>query len=189
MRMGGGEPGRRYEHRGRLWSVRAWAPPIVFAAAFAGGFVAGTPYALIDAATFKTAFVNDSTQLSRGHNIILGRGWSYHFTNTLPYGLGLPIFVASLAGWIPFVRHCRKPAIVIGAFAAAFYLAIAARSTVFFRYLLPLVPIACLTAPILVTHLGSWLAARTHRSAAMVMAVPAALVPGPGPADSARVST
>ena len=180
---------RLYEHRDRLWSVRAWAPPIVFAAAFAGGFVAGTPYALIDAATFKTAFVNDSTQLSRGHNIILGRGWSYHFMNTLPYGLGLPIFVASLAGWIPFVRHCRKPAIVIGAFAAAFYLAIGAGYTVFFRYLLPLVPIACLTAAILVTHLGSWLAARTHRSAAMVTAVLAALVAGPGLVNSVRIDT
>lgn len=175
---------RLYERKRPFWSVRAWAPPLVFGAAFVGGFVAGTPYALIDSGTFITAFRNNSEQLSHGHNIILGRGWTYHVLTTLPYGLGLPIFAASLAGWIPFLRHYRHAALVIGAFASSFYLAIGSGYTVFFRYLLPLVPIACLSAAILVTHTGAWLAARTRRSPALVTAVMAALAAGPSLVNS-----
>ena len=169
---------RLYDGKNRFLSLRAWAPPLLFAAAFVAGFVAGTPYALIESATFKAHFLNDSGQLAHGHNIILGRGWTYHFTHTLPYGLGLPIFGAALAGWIPFTRHYPRPAFVIGAFAAAFYLGIGSGYTVFFRYLLPLVPIACLSAAVLVTHAASWIAARTRLSAAVTTAVLAALVAG-----------
>jgi hypothetical protein len=167
---------RLYDGGNRFWSLRAWAPPLLFAAAFAAGFVAGTPYALIEFATFKAHFLNDSGQLAHGHNIILGRGWTYHFTHTLPYGLGLPIFAAALAGWIPFGRHYPRPAFVIGAFAAAFYLGIGSGYTVFFRYLLPLVPIACLSAAVMVTHSGSWIAARIRMSAPVATALVAGLV-------------
>jgi len=175
---------RLYERQHPFWSVRAWAAPLVFGATFVGGFFAGSPYVLIEWGTFSTAFRNDSSQLSHGHNIILGRGWIYHVTHTLPYGLGLPIFAASLAGWIPFLRHYRNAALVIGAFAASFYLAIGSGYTVFFRYLLPLVPIACLSAAIMVTHMGAWLAARTRRSPALVTAVVAALAAGPSLVNS-----
>jgi 4-amino-4-deoxy-L-arabinose transferase-like glycosyltransferase len=180
---------RLSERRNPFWSLRAWAPPLVFAAAFVGGFFAGTPYALIDSGTFATAFRNDSHQLSHGHNILLGRGWTYHFLNTLPYGLGLPIFAASLAGWIPFARQYRTAALVIGAFAASFYLAIGSGYTVFFRYLLPIVPIACFSAAILVTQVGSWIASRTRRSAGVVTALLAALAAGPSLVNSVRLDT
>lgn len=174
--MGAAQLVRLFEGRHPFWSLRAWAPLFLFAAAFAAGFVAATPYAVIEWTMFKTHFLNDSGQLSQGHNIILGRGWTYHVMHTLPYGLGIPIFVMAVAGWIPFGWRYPRPAFVIGAFAASFYVGIGSGYTVFFRYLLPLVPIACLSAAIMVTHAGSWIASRTRLSAAVTTALLAALV-------------
>lgn len=107
--MGAAQLVRLYERRAPFWSLRAWIPPVVFAAAFVAGFAAGTPYAFLDFPTFRAAIWNDSQQLSHGHNIILGRGWWYHIRHTLPFGLGLPIFACAIAGWIPFFRYHRAP--------------------------------------------------------------------------------
>jgi hypothetical protein len=160
----------------RPWSARAWLPSVAFAAAFTGGFIAGTPFAVLDFDKFSEDLLFDFTHLSGGHGIDLGRGWVYHLTRSLPYGCGLPIFVAALPG-IPLLlwRHPRQ-AFVIGAFAVAFYAGIGSGSTVFFRYVLPLVPIVCLLAAVAVQQAATWLAPRVALRECTAIAMLAALV-------------
>ena len=162
----------------REW--RAWMPSLVFLAAFAGGFIAATPYALLDFETFATDLRYDFAHLSEGHGgVALGRGWWYHLTRSLPYGVGVSIFIAAVAGLVPFVTYYTRHAVVIGAFAAAFFASIGSGYTVFFRYILPLVPIVCLLAAVGVRHGAPWLASRTGFSNRATLALLAVLAGGP----------
>ena len=78
---------------------RAWTPSLAFLAAFAAGFIAATPYALLDFEKFATDLRYDFAHLSEGHaGVTLGRGWWYHLTRSLPYGVGVSIFIAAIAG-------------------------------------------------------------------------------------------
>jgi len=122
----------------------AWA--VVFVSTWAVGFLAGTPYALLDVPAFSGDVSYERAHLSAGHTVLLGRGWLYHLQTTLPHGLGLAIFAAAVCG-IPVVAlRYRRKALAPALFAAAFFLSIGAGRTVFFRYALPLVPIACVFA-------------------------------------------
>ena len=158
------------------WRPGTWKPTVLFGLAFAAGFLGGTPYSVLDFPTFSADLIFDFTHLSGGHGIILGRGWLYHLTRSLPYGVGPLTFAAALAG-VPFllVRH-RRHAFVLGVFALAFYAAIGSGYTVFFRYVLPLVPVICVLAAIGVRHGAAWLAARAGLSAAATTALVAAIV-------------
>jgi hypothetical protein len=161
------------------WRLATWAPLCVALFAFVLGFIVATPYAVIDYQTFAADVWYDVTHLSGGHGIDLGRGWSYHLLRSLPYGVGIAVFCAALAGIVPMVRHHRRHAIVLGVFAVVFYASIGSGKAVFFRYVLPLVPIVCLSAAVAVRHLASWLASRTHLSLGWALAVPTLLIAGP----------
>jgi 4-amino-4-deoxy-L-arabinose transferase-like glycosyltransferase len=161
----------------RRW--RAWAPSIAFLTAFAVGFIAGTPYALLDFRTFAADLRYDFAHLSTGHTGNFGRGWFYHLKRSLPYGVGVSIFIAAMAGIVPFVKHYPRYAAVIGTFSAVFFAAIGSGYTVFFRYILPLVPIVCLLAAVAVRHGGPWLASRTGLSNRAALALLTVLVGGP----------
>lgn len=146
--------------RGRV-HLSALVPSVAFLAAFGAGFLAGTPYAILDFDTFEGDLRFTMSHLSGGHGIDLGRGWWYHLRRSLPYGLGIPAFIAAIAGLVPLLRHYRPHAIVMAGFAVSFYASIGSGQTVFFRYVLPLVPLACLSAAIAVIHAASWL--ESHR--------------------------
>jgi 4-amino-4-deoxy-L-arabinose transferase-like glycosyltransferase len=160
-------------------SWRGWMPTLSYAAAMVGGFVVTTPYAILDYDTFSRDLRFDLTHLSGGHGVDLGRGWTYHVTHSLPYGVGVPVFVAALCGSVPFARHHGRAAFVLGAFAAAFYFVIGSGYTVFFRYILPLVPLLCLSAAIGVSHAARWLAPSPARRHAVVLAALMAVTAGP----------
>src|SRR4029453_3691019 len=71
------------------WAARRWRslmPAGIFAVAWLGGFVAGTPYAVLDFTAFAADFRYDLTHLSGGHAVPLGRGWYAHPGPSLPYG-------------------------------------------------------------------------------------------------------
>jgi hypothetical protein len=163
-----------------FWSTRNLAPSAVLAATFVFGFLAGTPYAVLDYRAFITDFVFDLTHLSGGHGVDLGRGWLYHLTTTLPYGLSIPLFVASIAGIIPMYRRYPRHASILGAFAIALYVSIGGGRTVFFRYVLPLVPVLCLSAAVAAERAAFWLSTRTGRTLAISRAIVAVLVAGIG---------
>ena len=171
----------------RMRESRDWRAAPIFLAAFAGGFLAGTPFAALDPRAFITDVLFESRHLSGGHGVLLGRGWSYHLRHSLPYGLGVGIFAAAVAGVVPMARHHGRSALAIGAFAAALFAGIGSGQTVFFRYVLPLVPIACLSAAAAVRHGGAWLAARTRLPAALVTGVLAAIVAAPSIFDAVRL--
>ena len=153
---------------------------MAFVTALLVGFVVGTPYSLLDYRAFVTDVVFDMTHLSGGHGVDLGRGWVYHLTTTLPYGLGIPVFLAAVAGIIPMVRSYPRHACVLGLFAAAFYGSIGSGQTVFFRYVLPLLPVLCVPAAVATDRAAGWLAARTRLSSHAALVLLAVLLSGPG---------
>lgn len=159
-------------------------PIVVFAATFAAGFLLATPFAALDARAFVTDVLFESRHLSAGHAVPLGHGWTSHLLRSLPFGLGVGVFAAAISGIVPLARYHRRPALVVGAFAAAFFAAIGSGQTVFFRYVMPLVPIACLSAAVAVTHAGAWLAGRTRLGSTAAIAILAAIVAGPSLVNS-----
>jgi hypothetical protein len=146
-----------------LLAIAATAPSPAaaawFAAAFAAAFFAGTPFALLDWRAFAADVAYERTHLSAGHAVPLGRGWVYHLHTTLPHGLGPIMALAAAVGFILLATKYRKSAAVVVLFTAVFYLAMGSGSTVFFRYVLPLVPVACVCAGVAVSSAGSRVAA------------------------------
>ena len=168
------------------WRLRAWRPSLAFVGTFAAAFIIATPYALLDSATFSADFRFDFTHLSGGHaGLDLGRGWTYHLLRSLPYGAGLTIFLAGLAGIVPMFRRHARHAIIVGAFFAALYAALGNGTTVFFRYILPLVPLVCLSGAVALAHITPWLAARTGLTPRACLALLLTLVAGPALVSSA----
>ena len=145
--------------------VQIWTPALALVVSFACGFVAATPFALIDYRLFSSGLVFDVMHLSTGHaGPDLGRGWSYHLERSLPTALGLPVFVAAILSAIRMATTYARAALIIGVFCAALYTLLAPGRTVFFRYILPIVPLACVSAAVAVQYAADWLARRVRVS-------------------------
>jgi hypothetical protein len=93
----------------------------------------------------------------------LGRGWTYHFTTTLRYGLGLPLLVAGLAGAVMLVRRQPRVGICVALFPLAYYAVAGNGYTVFTRHMEPVVPFICLTAGYAIATASEWMAAALRR--------------------------
>ena len=161
-------------------SPSAWAPPVVFMLAFALAFLAATPYALLDYNRFSADVRFDFTHLSEGHVVDLGRGWIYHATYSLPYGAGPAVFAASIPGAILLARNAPHQTLILGGFVVALYGSLGSGYTVFFRYILPLVPILCLMAAVSVVAAAEWIARGTKISRQVAYAFALALAVAPG---------
>ncbi len=98
--------------QGGSWrEVFLYPGPTWFLLGLTGAFLATTPYAVLDYSAFLDHFLFETVDhLATGHGIDLGRGWSYHLTNTLPSGLGLLLFGAAIAGIATGIRS-RSPGI------------------------------------------------------------------------------
>jgi 4-amino-4-deoxy-L-arabinose transferase-like glycosyltransferase len=128
-----------------------WLPSFVFIVAGVGGFLLGTPYALLDRAAFLKGITHDLTHLTEGHNgLQAGIGWTYHVTRSLPAAMSWPLFLSGLIGIVPLIRHHQRPAAVIGGFCLVLYVSLGFGHTLFFRYILPLVPFLCVSAAVAV---------------------------------------
>jgi 4-amino-4-deoxy-L-arabinose transferase-like glycosyltransferase len=180
-----GKHRRSRNGRTTLWTAGTWTPSLAFLAAFACGFIIATPYALLDFRVFATDLRFDFTHLADGHVGNLDRGWSYHLKRSLPYAVGVPIFVAAIAGVVPFVRYYWQSACIVGAFAAALYVSMGNGHTVFFRYVLPLVPLVCLSAAVAVHRAGTWAAARLGLPNGAAVALLGTVIGGPALVNSA----
>jgi len=154
-------------------------------AAFAGacvvGFLAGTPYALLDGRSFFGGFGFDVAHLSGGQAFVdVGRGWSYHLWRSLPFGAGVGTFAAAAGGVAVMARRRCRPAAAPAAVALALYAALAPGRTVFFRYVLPIVPLLCAAAAVAVRAASTWLSPRIRAGSlvwplAAVVAIPSAV--------------
>jgi hypothetical protein len=120
---------------------------LLFVPALAAGFLIGTPFAIFDQARFARDIdgVRRHTMMAHG-GVDLGPGWLYLLTVSLRYGLGLPLLAAGLAGLVLLWWRSWRTAFLLTSFPIACYLVTAMSDTLFFRYVIPLVPFLCLTA-------------------------------------------
>jgi Dolichyl-phosphate-mannose-protein mannosyltransferase len=153
-----------------LWVVlrgsgaKARRAAIVIAVLLAA-FLLTTPYSVLDYPKFVSSLQNISSHLAEGHGVMLGRGWFVHLTQSLRYGLGLPLLAAGIVGLVLLLRQRPREAMVIAIFPVTYYLVIGSGFTVFARYILPVVPFLCLTAAYAVAAAGEWIASRAHAPA------------------------
>jgi hypothetical protein len=146
------------------------------------GFLAGTPYALLDAGNFL-AGVGEQRQVAMGeyHTTILDgarrvigeRGWIHHLTFSLRYGVGLPVLAAAAAGAVWFAAVQPRRAAILLSFPIAFYAAMGASLLVYARWMTPIVPFICLAAAICIDRLaemiGTVVADRRAPAAAAIL--------------------
>jgi hypothetical protein len=156
--------------------LAALSPLIAYSALFGAGFLAASPYAVLDFAKFREDVFFDFQHLSEGHGIDLGRGWIYHLMRSLPFGLGPLTFVAALVGLAPFASRFPRYAFIVAAFVVPFYVSIGSGYTVFFRYILPIVPLLCLSAAVGIWWAAACLRRRTAMPALLVIVIGAGLV-------------
>ena len=150
-------------------SWRAWHPSLVFALCFACGFLLATPYAVLDFPAFKEGIEFNLWHMRVGQGVPLGRGFTYHLTYSLPYGLGPPTYVAGLCGLIVLAFRYWRHGFILLSFVAALYFSLGPGQTVFFRYVLPLVPVLCITAAIAIRHVALWAVPRFRISPAVAL--------------------
>jgi len=146
--------------------------------------IAGTPYSILDAPAFVVDFRYDFTHLSAAHGIDVGPGWYAHLTRSLPYGCGVLLFVAAIPGMALAIRRSPRHAVVLVAFVAAFIAVLGSGRTVFFRYVMPLVPVVCIFAGVAASSLGQAMARGGRLSAGAATVLSALVIGAPSLASS-----
>jgi 4-amino-4-deoxy-L-arabinose transferase-like glycosyltransferase len=160
-------------HRAR-WAI---ALCLLAGCGIAAGFLAGTPFSVVDSRLFLSELRGVQVHFLGGHGADLGYGWTYHLTGSLRYGLGAPMLAAALIGgaWLAMTRPAT--ALVVLSFPVAYYLVIGAGRTVFIRYVDPILPFACLLAAVTVVRIATRAARTDDRIAtALVMLLTGVLV-------------
>ena len=125
-----------------------------FAVLFIFAFLLGTPFALLDFKDFLGGFFYEVGHLNRGHGLNLGIGWWYHLRFTLPLGLGWSLFFAFLAGSLILVKSDTRKTVVLLSFPLTYYLVVGKGYTVFLRYMIPMIPFACIAAAVFVIFIS-----------------------------------
>jgi hypothetical protein len=120
-------------------------------------FLATSPYLVLDYANAMRQLQSLAGQASTGMTPpeMLGSGWGYHLPFSLRHGLGVPLLGAGLAGLVWMGVRRPAPALILGAFPVAYYIAAGAGYNVFVRYMVPVVPFLCIFAGYLVVEIAS----------------------------------
>ncbi len=171
--LGGSGPGaaRGWKREGGL--LRALISPRLLGAAglMVAAFFAGSPYLLLDFKNFIAEFSGEIRHLGVGHRVVSMRGWFYHPIFSLPFGMGLPLYIGSLLGVGYVVWRYRLRALGLLAFPLAFYLISGKGYTVFVRYMIPLLPFLCIAAAVLVCVVAGWLISKFSPRGSTIEAV------------------
>jgi hypothetical protein len=128
-------------------------------------FLGPSPYTLIEFRRFWADFSSDALHLSGGHGVDVGRGWVYHATTTLRYGVGLPMLIAGVAGMLLLLYRDRRTGILVSLFPVGYYVLLGGGRTVFTRHMIPVVPFLCLTGGYFAAELASFIATALRRPA------------------------
>ena len=135
-------------------------------------FLAGSPYLLLDygRALHDLRSLQASTSTGMTPPELLGRGWTYHLPHSLWYGVGWPMLISALAGLAWMGGRHPGPALVLGSFPVAYYVAAGTGYNVFVRYMLPVVPFLCIFAGYFVASAASAIAPAMRLRPALVAA-------------------
>jgi Dolichyl-phosphate-mannose-protein mannosyltransferase len=166
------------------WQVESWVPLCVYLVFLGVGFIAGTPYALLDPVAFARGFMFNFSHLTTGHGVEVGPAWMRHLTFSLPAGLGPLVCLAAIWGGVLLGRRRADAAVILGAVAACLFLAIGRGRTAFARYILLLLPIACALAGVGVAAIGRGVGAWLRRPHGPTLAAVSLLVAAPSLANS-----
>src|SRR5262249_11026871 len=129
-----------------------------------GGFVMGTPFALLTPLAFGRGVLDELREV---HTVQFGNeaalpGYLFNLGYSLPEALGWPLYLLALAGlaWALVVRGGREA--VVLRVTVPYLLVIGTWSSRFERYVIPLLPSLTLLGAVALTQGVRWLAARTH---------------------------
>lgn len=154
------------------------------AVAFTAGFVIGTPYAVLDFPAFWRGISAVRSHLGGGH-VVMARGWTYHASLTLPFGVGVPMLLAAVAGAVWLAIDAPFAAVLLLAVPVAYYVLLGSGRTVFARYMLPIVPFMCVSAAYLVDRSARTFAGwKTPAARVAVTFAGLAIIAAPTLADS-----
>jgi hypothetical protein len=117
---------------------------LLFSLALVLFYFLGTPYTLLDFNEFIRDFLTTVKIFVVSDRNILDIGWLYHMRFSLPFGLGWPLFLVSLAGFVLLLKKDFGKALVICSFPLVYYIVIGRGYNVFLRYAVPLVPFFCI---------------------------------------------
>jgi hypothetical protein len=140
-----------------------FADAVTFIILMVAAFLCTSPYSVLDFQHFIADVASDAQHLSGGHGVDLGRGWVYHATTTLRYGIGIPILVAGVTGMLLLIFRTPRRGILVALFPVSYYVLLGSGHTVFTRHMDPVVPFLCLTAGYFIAESASWLAVRLRQ--------------------------
>jgi 4-amino-4-deoxy-L-arabinose transferase-like glycosyltransferase len=135
-------PGRGREQLRGFFDVKLCG----FAAALVGAFLVGTPFALLDVSAFWRDLATEPAHLVDAHRVDVGLGWIHHATVSLWYGMGWPLWLVALAGFVQLVRSDRRDGVLLAAFPAAYFLFMGGGEVLFARTTIPLLPFLAIAA-------------------------------------------
>lgn len=145
--------GRRGEATGPRTTPDRIRAMLLLAAGAGIAFLISNPYAVLNFDAFRRdvsyeLFVHPR-EGHRGYFLGTGPGWVHHLVANLPYAMGLPFLVVSLAGVVRLVRDRRRPESAMLLFAGLYFLGIGFSQVRFLRYVFPMLPVLALAAAVL----------------------------------------
>lgn len=154
-------------HAARRRGVPGWRrlvgrDTLAAAALAAGGFVLGTPYALLTPGAFARGVLDELREVHTvqfGNEAELG-GYLFHLGHALPVAMGWPLALLGLAGLLGLLGGRAARGAVLLAFPLPYFLVIGTWSSRFERYAIPLLPFLALGAAIALGGGARWLARR-----------------------------
>ncbi|MGH7495038.1 MAG: ArnT family glycosyltransferase [bacterium] len=127
----------------------------------AGGFLLGTPYAVLDFKSFAGGLLLQVFHSTSGHLGVVESGFFGYFTSITPNGgVGMVLMVAMFAGILCSLFKPRARDGLLLSFPFFFYLLIGNSALKVDRYLIPVIPFWCIHAGIFVARISAWCARR-----------------------------
>ena len=123
----------------------------LFGLSMLGGFLVGTPFAIVDRQTFMAGIRFVGEHLSSGHVhdgqvlAVSNAPWVYA-SFMLPAAVGWPIFVTGIAGLALLAWQKPRLGIAFVLFPAIYFVTASRGMTVLARYMLPVIPFLCIGA-------------------------------------------
>jgi uncharacterized membrane protein len=127
-----------------------------FGVPFGLALAAGVPFVFADGDRFWGAMQELAHSMRFGQgNLTPDNGWLHHLTQSLRYGLSLPLLFVGLAGAVALMVSDPRRAALLFAFPIVYYAVAGSFGNLFFRYMIPVVPFVVVA--------GAWLVTTTIR--------------------------